>query len=314
MFFLNDFLSDEHAIAYTPTHINDITKSTLKGAWFDYFKVTHDTDMPMSENTPTEWDRETVLLAEFEGNTNAGNLDWSTDNTSAVLIKRRRKNATDGSSWITLYAQQIATDEDFNFTFIDFLNQANVEYEYALVPVFGATEGEYTVESIWSEMSEKVFLMEKNSFWNAIVTDAALNSTRNVSKSYHTVLHRRYPTTTTSATVNYDSGTCDAEWYPWDLEHCELIFDDPVRYPYQRRFMDFLTNYNPKILKTFDGRIWLVDVDPSPQDTMHDVYFLRTVTFGWTEIGFYESENDLYRSNLIDVEPKYWSRHDTGLV
>lgn len=314
MFFLNDFLGDEHATAFTPTDINKVTKATLSGAWFDYFKVVHDTSGPMNQNPPTAWDNKTVLLAEFDGTTAAGSLDWSIGNTNAVLVKRRKKNATDGSSWITLYAQEIDSTGDFNFTYIDFTNRANVEYEYALVPVFGSTEGEYSVESIWSEMDEKIFLMEKNNFWNAIVTDAALNTTRNISKSYHTVLHRRYPTSTTSATVNYESGTSDADWYPWDAENCELIFTDEVRVPYQERFMDFLTNYNPKILKSFDGRIWLVDIDPSPVDTMHDVYFLRTVSFGWTEIGRHDSENDLYRANLIDVDPKYWSSSDTGLV
>lgn len=313
MYFFGDFLADEQSVAFTPTDVDGITKATLTGAWFDYFKVTHDVDSSMSQNSPTEWDNNTVLLAEFDGTTNAGNLDWSVDNTNAILLKRRKKN-TNGENWITIFAHEITTEEDFKFTYIDFLNQANVEYEYALVPIFENSEGEYTLASVWSEMDEKIFLMEKDNFWNAIVTDAALNSTRNISKSYHTVLHRRYPTTTTSATVNYDSGTSDAQWYPFDEDNCELIFDDPVRYPYQKRFMDYLTNYNPKILKAFDGRIWLVDVDPSPSDTMNEVYFLRTVSFGWTEIGHYESENDLYRANLIDVEPKYWSSNDTGLI
>lgn len=314
MFFLNDFIGDEHAVAFTPTDVTKTTKATLNGAWFDYFKVIHDVSDPMTQNAPVAWDNTTVLLAEFDGTTAAGSLDWSIGNTNAVLVKRRKKNATDGSSWITLFAQEITSTGDFNFTYIDFTNRANVEYEYALVPIFGSTEGEYSVESIWSEMEEKVFLMEKDNFWNAIVTTAALDSTRNISKSYHTVLHRRYPTSTTSATVNYESGTSDAEWYPWNAENCELIFTDEVRVPYQERFIDFLTNYNPKILKSFDGRIWLVDVDPSPSDSMHDVYFLRNVTFGWTEIGRHDSENDLYRANLIDVDPKYWSNPDTGLV
>lgn len=316
MFFLGlDFLGDSPSSVIIPVNVDSVESVNATGGWYDTVYMTRSTEDFPSSRIPTTWDEDTVLYADFDGTTSAGNLNWSAKNTNPILIKRRRKDSASGANdWITIHQHNVEEGGEFNFVYIDFTNQANVDYEYALVPVMGNTEGEYSVESIRSEMNMKIFIMEDGAYWNTYVTDDALNTTRNISKSYHTILHRRYPVSVSSATVNYDSGESSGEWYPFDEENCEVILDDPVRVRYQKEFMDFLTNYKPKILKSFDGRIWLVDVNPSPTDNMREIYFLREVGFSWTEIGNYESENDLYRSGLINVEPAYWSNVDTGFV
>lgn len=78
----------------------------------------------------------------------------------------------------------------------------------------------------------------------------------------------------------------------WDLA-------DAVKY--RELVEQFLTNGCPKIIKHFDGRIWLACISDSvpKNESSHYQMPVQTVTF--TEIGNWESSDDLYHANLIDV-------------
>ncbi len=48
-------------------------------------------------------------------------------------------------------------------------------------------------------------------------------------------------------------------------------------------------------------------VTGDPTDTANGTYNNRDISFEWTEIGNYESERDLYNTNLSDVEEEWWN-------
>ena len=45
-----------------------------------------------------------------------------------------------------------------------------------------------------------------------------------------------------------------------------------------------------------------------PTDTADTTYQNRNISFEWTEIGDYNSERDLYYTNLSDIEEKWWNK------
>ena len=49
--------------------------------------------------------------------------------------------------------------------------------------------------------------------------------------------------------------------------------------------MHFLTNGQPKILKSFDGRIWMVDITGDPTATVQNHPDQVSISFNFTEIG-----------------------------
>ena len=64
---------------------------------------------------------------------------------------------------------------------------------------------------------------------------------------------------------------------------------------------DFLTSPSAKILKDFNGNIWLVALSENISITYYSevgMGFAR-VDFNWSEIGEASSGQDLYDSNLI---------------
>ncbi len=83
--------------------------------------------------------------------------------------------------------------------------------------------------------------------------------------------------------------------------------EDTVRIPYQRELVDILSDRKPKLLKNMDGRIWLVKIETPINDTAESTYNNRKITFTWTEIGDYKSEEDMYYSGLSDVTEEFWN-------
>lgn len=307
MLFLNSqFIGEMHSLVYTPIESDNYKKITLENALIDTFSMTKDVTTEPSSRPVTEWDVDTILYAEYNKTVSAGSVDWQKTDTPMFLIKRRESGADD-NSWITLAKHDITDGDSVNSLGVDFLNASKTTYDYAFVPIRNGSEGEYIMNTVYSEF-DGICVMEKGSYWWSPITNANSDRSRVVEKSTNTMLNNRYPVTVTRAITNYDSGQATGMFVPFDEVECKFITEDNSRVRYQKKFMDFLTNYQPKIYKTLDGEIWLVDVSPSPSNNANSAYYDRYVTFDWYEIGKHDSEQDLYRSNLLDVEEEYWSR------
>lgn len=294
------------ACALTPTAIKNINYIELKNGMYDDLYLTKATDFALSHKITEGWTFDTLLWAKFNGNTNAGNVDWSVGSVSHLVLKRRLEN---DFKWNTLTVKDIASIEDFAIYYNDYTNAAGACYEYAVVPVLYGIEGIYSSCKTESAF-EDLFLIEDNLVYSTDITDSFCDTTRNIPSSTVELLNSKYPVFVRNTIANYDSGSCRGSFVPFEEDECTRDFSkdgDYKRITYQKSVMDMLADGIPKILKLPDGRSWLIQTTPSPTDTAEDSYNNRYITFSWVEIGDILSEEDLYYLGLSEVTEEWWN-------
>ena len=303
MIILGDsFLGADYSYSPTPTYVENIREVSVSNAKFDTFLITKNLDIEKTLDVSTVWDRYTLLLATYDNNLSAGNIDYTLENTSDILIKRRVKGTY---NWITVYQKKIETIDDFNIIFLDKYCKNNTIYEYACVIVLNGAESNYNIVEVDSKF-KGMFIMDKDNIYGTILDVGAYDTTRNHYLTKQEYPEQRFPGSYSYSKANYDSGESSGHFVKVDLENCELLYENNVEYV--EEIIDLLTNHKPKILKFEDGHIKLISVDGMPTDTEDGHYLHRIITFQWYESGDYNSEEDLYNADLIDVEEQFWSR------
>lgn len=301
----SNFIGGTNACCLSPTGINGINHIELKNGLYDTLYITKDTTTnDMNDSYPDNWDFDTILYAKFNGNTVAGNVSWSIATVTNLLLKSRKTNEF---KWKTLLVKDVKSVEDFAIDYNDYF--ANGKMEYAVVPVFYGTEGDYstiTVDAVYN----KLFLIEDDKVYSTEITDGFCDTERNITTNTVNLLNNKYPMFVRNSIANYDSGTCVGNFVPVDDEDkCTLLLDtehDRDRTTYQKEIMDFLTDGVPKILKNPDGRMWIIRVLGNPTDSANETYNNRNISFNWVEVGDANSEEDMYYLGLSDVTEEWW--------
>ena len=306
----SNFVGGHLACTIMPTGIDNIDYIELSNGLYDDLFVTKATDFEISNTIQNDWDFDTALYAKFNSNTNAGNVDWNLETVSDIILKSRRKGSF---QWNTLKTKEVHDINDFVINYSDYFIASGEPKEYAIVPVLYGTEGNYAISSITPKFN-KMFIIEGNEVWGTKITDGFCDTTRNIPSSTVELLNSKYPIFVRNTVANYDTGTCTGSFVPLANESenaCELAYDseyDYQRIEYQKEFMDFITDGIPKILKLPDGRMWIIQVTPSPTDSADTTYNNRQISFSWVEIGDVNSEEDLYYLGLSDVSPEWWNK------
>ena len=302
MIILGDsFLGADYSYSPTVTNVDRINEVTVSNSEFDTINITNNIDLENVLDVSTVWDNDTILLATFEGSSNAGNVDFALDNTSDILIKRREKGTFD---WKTVYQKPIEKIEDFNILFMDKYCKNNITYEYACIGALNGVESNHNIVEVESKFNG-MFIMDKDTIYGTELDLGSCDTTRNHYLMKQEYPAQKYPGAYSYSESNYDSGEASGYFVRFDSENCEFLFDNNTEY--MKGIIDFLTNHKPKILKLEDGRIWLISVDGMPTDTEDGHRLHRIISFAWFESGNYNSEEDLYNADLIDVESQYWS-------
>lgn len=283
-----------HSGDYVATDIANITFVKLTKAVFDEILISKNVTNEYSNIIEQAWDFDTILHALFDGNLHAGNVDFTVEQVSKIRIKRRKKNSYD---WITLFEVPIEKVEDFDFERIDRYARSNQEYEYALVPVIGNAEGNLNINSIYSEF-EGIYLVEKNLGYGSAI-ETSISTQKNRPTTVVNTLGRRTPYVITNGKNNYYSGQVSAIYVNQNPDTCEM--ETESGWQYREAIMEFLCDGKPKILKSDDGRIWMVNVVGSPSESENPHPLYPTTSFEWVEIGDIESSTMLYENNFIDV-------------
>lgn len=303
----SNFVGGELACAITPTGIDNINYVEIKNALYDDLYITKATDFELSNESPKEWDFDTILWGKFNNSTDAGNVDWNLKTVSHLMIKSR---TDDRFEWKTLAVKEVHSIKDFWMNYPDYFVASGQPVEYAVVPILQGCEGIYASTKVTSKFT-KMFLIEGNTVWGTEITDGYCDTTRNIPSSNVELLHKQYPIFVRNTIANYDTGNCKGAFVPLTKEEiCKLAYDseyDYQRIKYQREFMDFICDSIPKILKLPDGRLWLVQVTPNPTDTANQTYNNREITWSWVEVGDVNSEEDLYYLGFSNVEPAWWN-------
>ncbi|MCH5344499.1 MAG: hypothetical protein J1E64_10705 [Acetatifactor sp.] len=245
----SNFVGGTLACAITPTAIENIDYIELKNGLYDDLYITKATDFEITGQLPEEWDFDTVLWAKFNNSTNAGNIDWSLETTSHLILKIREQNSF---IWKTILTKEINTLDDFVINYPDYFIASGQPCEYAIVPVFYGTEGEYAISRITPKF-QKMFLIEGNTVWGTEITDGFCDTTRNIPSSTIELLNSKYPIFVRNTIANYDTGTCKGSFVPVTEENeCEGEYDEANNLINQHEgiygyFADFLNVLEKKI-------------------------------------------------------------------
>ena len=312
MFFLGyNFLgADETAIPISPTIPKDDTSIELSSVMADTLAVTKNIEFEPTAEVNSEWDFDTILIADFNQDTIAGNVKWALETISHIAVKRR---VVGSYKWVTLAIQEVNDVEDLNIGGTDITSES-LEYEYAIVPILNTIEGDYSSATVDVTNSDLV-LIDKTGIYHTPLTDGYCDTTDVHPNQVLELLHNRYPTIVRNTMANYETINVTGNFLPYDKDGDCIdmsIFEDTPqndrrRHLYAREVKEFLTNGRTKILKNVDGQCWLVYVTTPPTDSADNYYNIRKLTFTCTEIGSLKSEEDLYYAGLLDVPEEWWS-------
>lgn len=295
MIFLGyNFLQDRYCWQPVPTNLTNITNVTIKNGIYDHFNITKDTSFDYVTTLPGAWDLSTQMDADFAGNINAGNIDYLVAQISAIRIKRRLKGTF---TWYTLYQVSINSVDDLDFVKYDYLAQNGVEYEYAVVPVLGNIEGEYSINSVESQFYG-VFITDGTNSYKFKENASFSNMERTHLSAVYEPYGSQYPIIISNGNINYDKGSVlgDVIIYTDNEGLNRLSTINRLK-----SIQTFLTTSGGKILKDFNGNIWLVDINGNiPKNYYSEVGMgFAQVQFDWVEIGDASNGKDLYNNNLI---------------
>lgn len=310
MFFLGyNFLGcDECGIPLSPTLQEENNAIELMNVKADALKITKDITFTPTAEIDMTWDFNTILLADFNQDTLAGNVKWKLSELSYILVKRRIKG---DYKWMTIYAKEINNVEDLNISETD-ITCESLWYEYAIVPILNDAEGEYSSAEA-DVTNEDLVVIDPTGVYHTPLTDGYCDTQDVHPNNVLELMHNVYPTIVRNTQANYETITVTGNFLPYD-SGCEYLHsydkdddNDRKRILYQREVKRFLTNGRTKILKNVDGQCWLCYVTTPPSDNADGLYNIRKLTFGCTENGDLKSEEDLYYAGFLNVPQKWWS-------
>lgn len=291
-----NFFADGDALNSAPSNIDNITTIQLTNAIYDHVNVTKNTSTQVTTTIPTTWDYDTIMDASFEGNLNAGNVDFLIEQISAIKIKRRVQGEF---NWLTLKTIPINTVEDLTFAFNDNLNQNGVQYDYAFVPILEDVEGNYIINSIFSQFNG-VFIGDAESIYKFFYEVEYGSNARNQQVGIFQVLGKQYPVLVANGALSYESGSVTATILNDDYEQTGVIDRNAITQQ-KDALKDYLTNRKAKILKDWNGNIWLCIVNSNINVSYKSKFGMGipSIQFNWTEIGDATNQQDLYNNGVI---------------
>lgn len=289
-----DFYVDDSALITSGEYEKGFNRIKLQNGTFDDILVSDSLEHYGAADIPVDWDSNTVLHAQFNGNAIAGNIDYKAEVIDCMRLKRREVGTT---QWLTVYEVPISSPDDFQFAFIDRYAKC-ADYEYCVVPVIGNTEQGYMSEMITSKF-DGIVICDTEKSYKTIADNSVASVNRNRPNNVVTTLENKYPYVIYNGQADYETGTVQGLFVEVDWKAKRLKLENITRYSHE--VLAFLQNSRPKILKTFDGRIWMIDVTGTPTATPGSAYNQITISFEWTEIGSAESSTDLYNNAFIDV-------------
>ena len=240
----------------------------------------------------------------------AGDVDVTFNLPISNLLVKRQDASDVSGNWLTLYSQPITQASDMDFTFIDFLNQYGKTYKYALVPLLTQTqsgvevevEGGYTVSDEVQSIFDGVFIADSTGSQKCKANVGYGNVDMNQTVGTITPIGAKYPVVITNSKNQYHNGSISGTIVPDDYYfNGNLSRIDMVNK--RNELEQFLTNKRAKIIKDWNGNIWLAMIMDNVSCTFNNNYGMGIVNFStnWIEVGDPTNQQDLQATGLIDV-------------
>lgn len=292
-----NFISDGNALDPYPTDIQNITNTKIQNAIYNDFYITKDVTTPYNTIIPTEWDIYTILLATLDGTLNAGSVEYTVDDIDAIRIKRRKLGEFD---WVTLYEQEINNVNDFMFSGTDYFARNEEEYEYAWVPIINGNEGNYVINNIESKF-QGVFICDADRIYKFYAGVAYGPSQQTQQVGIYNPIGQKYPIYVTNGANNYQTGSLTAK-IVGNYENTHVL-DRKEMVQEKNNLVQWLTNKKAKILKDFNGNMWLIFCTGAPSISYDSQWGngMMEMSFQWGEIGDPNNIQDMQNVGLWPI-------------
>lgn len=273
-----------------------ITKVKISDCIVDEYYATKDVLLSFNWNIPTDWQVNTCLHATYQNTLKAGNVYYSDETVSQAKIKKRYVGEFD---WRTIYIQDIVTDDDFQVVFYDYFSPTGKAVEYAYVLNVGGKDVEAAINVITPKF-DSYFICGRNGESYPMILNMQNNVTYNRESAVIKTMGRKYPYVNNNGLSQYYSGNINVSFIAMNDDDCS--FDAENAWKYRNEIDEFLANGEPKILKSFEGDIWMVDVINSIPRSDSGHYQLIDQQIEWVEVGNPYSIGDLYDNGFIDTD------------
>ena len=242
-----DFASDENSLSPHIVDIGKLTEVKIKRGVFDEIMVkpkSHYVYDSIREN----WEDITYLLARFQNDLNAGNVDFINMTVQDIVVKRRKKDDLTGWTRVATIPYDKYKVKDYEF--YDKYAESHQEYEYAFVPTMAqGIEGNYITADVYSEF-EDTYIVDKDKSYRLGFNMSYGGSERVTHNGIFEPIGSQYPIVVSNGATNYEKGSLNA------LIMTDKGVDNLNRreeMEYRKELINFLTNGKPKILKNGSG-------------------------------------------------------------
>jgi len=291
---------DIFTLPCAPTNIDHITSVELSNAEFDELYVTYNVDSSGLETNeiPDSWDFDTIMLAHYNSDHSAGNVNWHLKELSNLLIKVKPQNE---STWIISHVKNI---EDYDDLVIigKFLAAMTGVWNVALVPVTSGLEGTYIKLAVNVEVNRLV-LLDSDNIHNTFLVDSAVSTQSVMPNEAVNTIHNKFPYIVRNTRANYETVDVTCTFLPDDITCFNSDTEIKAAAKWNRELKAWIMNGKTKILKSPEGDMWLGYITTPVSDSPYDdgVQELRKLSFGLTETGLPNITKDLYEARLLDV-------------
>ena len=289
------FLGAISAMEINATPVNSDTTEyiQIENAIYDELYVDSDVTAEYDTTIP-EWGYTTILDAKFRNNILAGNVDFTLSSISNLLVKKRKQG---DYKWTTIHNVPINSDGDFDFFYNDIVVASNTTYEYAAVPIIGGVEGTYQIVDVDVKF-EGCFIIDPTYGYQVIGELHRDNLTRGIPSNIIETVHSPYPYVHYYSEIKYDKFTVSGLWAELNRDTCRFDMDNAWKY--RKALRDFLSNRHSKIVKWYDGQIYMACVVDQVSETMNKPHQHVITSVPFVEVGNVESNHDLYYHGFIE--------------
>lgn len=300
LFLGTTFFGARYTVDPSPTTAKDIKNIYIENGTFDQLFVSKNPNLEVEAGYDS-WDYDTVLNATFDdGTVDAGNSGFSLKNTDYVVVKCREVGLLD---WIPIYQKKIDTVKDFKINIKDYFRKSNIQYEYMVVSVCNGIENTYVTREIKSEFNG-LYICDKDNIYGTLYNLDSLDSTTNINATPLSLLNNKYASVVSNGIADYESGSASGAFIKFDQSNNTIDISAGIKY--RNSLKNWLANKKPKILKFYDGRIWLVSITGNITDSTDTINDIRKISFDWVEIGNTENAETLYNCGLSTIGREWW--------
>jgi hypothetical protein len=153
-----------------------------------------------------------------------------------------------------------------------------------VIPVEGTTEIVGLSDTV-ACVFDSIYISDTTGEWICDL-NLSYDYTLNSEVTYIKPRYRKYPIRISNGDGVHASGNVQGLFLPKDSNggYNDVASIILASMAYKRAFLDFLTNNQTKLLKTYDGHVWRVGINSNPQEIFNRTLGASEIKFDWTEI------------------------------